>query len=221
MQRKRALLSWSSGKDAAWSLHVLQQASDIEVVALVTTINREFDRVAMHAVRRSLLLLQAASVGLPVVIVPLPWPCTNEQYEELMTSALAESQVRFAAEHIAFGDLFLEDVRAYRKRQLAGTRLSPLFPLWLQPTKQLAKDMIIGGLKSLLTCVDPRAMPASFVGRSFDQTLLDDLPEGVDHCGENGEFHTFAYAGPMFSEPIKPSLGDIVERDGFVFADLK
>ena len=198
MLKKRALLSWSSGKDAAWSLHVLRQSSEIDVVALITTINKEFDRIAMHAVRKELLLLQAESVGLPVVLVPLPWPCTNEQYEELMATALADANARFTADHIAFGDLFLEDVRAYRERQLAGTGLTPLFPLWNQPTKQIAQEMIDGGLQAYLTCVDPRVLPASFAGRLFDRALLNDLPVGADHCGEKGEFHTFAFAGPMF-----------------------
>ncbi|HLJ57030.1 MAG TPA: DUF5522 domain-containing protein [Chthonomonadaceae bacterium] len=216
----RALLSWSSGKDAAWSLHALR-LSGVEVVALVTTVNREFDRVAMHAVRRTVLERQAAAAGLPLVAVPLPWPCTNAEYEAAVLAALADARERFAVTHIAFGDLFLEDVRAYRERQLAGTGLEPIFPLWGRPTRELAEGMIAGGLRAVLTCVDPRRLPASFAGREFDAALLADLPADVDPCGECGEFHTCAYAGPMFRGALELAAGEVVERDGFVFADLQ
>ncbi len=220
MIKARALLSWSTGKDAAWSLQVLRQSEDVEVVGLLTTVNKAFERVAMHAVRQALLERQAEAAGLPLVTAPLPWPCSNAEYEAAMQSALAEAKARFAVSHIAFGDLFLEDVRAYRERQLEGTGLQPLFPLWGRPTRALAEEMIAGGLRAYLTCVDPRQLPASFAGRAFDLALLDSLPSGVDPCGERGEFHTFACAGPMFSAPLAPVHGEIVERDGFVFADL-
>lgn len=218
--RPRALLSWSSGKDAAWALHVLRQAGEVEVAGLLTTLNAEFDRVAMHAVRRTLLEAQAASTGLPLLQVPLPWPCSNAEYEAAMGRALAEARERWGITHIAFGDLFLEEVRAYRERQLAGTGMTPLFPLWGRPTRALAQEMVAGGLEARLTCVDPKRLPASLAGRAFDAALLQDLPPDVDPCGEAGEFHTFAHAGPMFSHPISVTLGEVVTRDGFVFADL-
>ena len=220
MTRPRALLSWSTGKDAAWSLHVLRQSNEVEVVGLLTTIDQAGERVAMHAVRQALLEMQAEAAGLPLVTVPLPFPCTNAEYEAAMQNALAEAKERFAVSHVAFGDLFLEDVRAYREKQLEGMGLAPLFPLWGKPTRALAEEMIAGGLRAYLTCVDPRQLPASFAGRAFDRAFLDSLPAGIDPCGERGEFHTCAYAGPMFSRPLLPVLGEIVERDGFVYADL-
>ncbi|HEY6391739.1 MAG TPA: ATP-binding protein [Bryobacteraceae bacterium] len=216
---KRVALSWSSGKDGAWSLHLLKQDPGIEVAALITTINAEFDRVAMHAVRRELLELQAVSAGVPLWQVPLPWPCSNEQYETQMLG-VCERAVGEGVQAIAFGDLFLADIRAYRERQLSGTGLDPIFPVWNIPTPQLARDMIAGGVRAKITCVDPRVLPWEFAGRDFDAGLLADLPAGVDPCGENGEFHTFVYEGPMFSCPIPVQVGEIVERDGFVFADL-
>jgi len=218
--KPRAVLSWSSGKDAAWALHRLRRACEVEVVGLLTTLNAEFDRVAMHAVRRTLLEAQAAAAGLPLLQVPLPWPCSNEVYEAAMARALAEARETWGVTHIAFGDLFLEEVRAYRERQLEGTGLTPLFPLWGLPTRTLAQEMIAGGLEVRLTCVDPKRLPTSFAGRAFDAALLQDLPPDVDPCGEAGEFHTFAHAGPMFARPVSVTLGEIVTRDGFVFADL-
>ena len=220
MLKPRVLLSWSSGKDAAWTLHLLRQAAEVEVVGLLTTLNQASDRVAMHSVSRSLLEQQAAAAQLPLVTARLPWPCVNAQYEEIMSQALADAQKQFAFTHIAFGDLFLEDVRAYRERQLSGFGLTPMFPLWGRPTAALAHEMITGGMQAVLTCVDPKRLPASFAGRIFDHSLLDDLPDGVDPCGEQGEFHTFAYAGPMFCAPLAPIVGQVEERDGFVFADL-
>lgn len=215
------LLSWSSGKDSAWALHTLRTAGDADVLALLTTFNAEFDRVAMHAVRRSLVEAQARAIGLPLLPVPLPWPCSNAQYEAAMQSALTHAQETFQITHVAFGDLFLEDIRRYREEQLAAhAGLTPLFPLWGLPTDALARQMIGGGLRARLTCVDPRHLSRSFAGRVYDVALLADLPPGVDPCGENGEFHTFAYAGPMFSGEVEVDLGEIVERDGFVFADL-
>ena len=216
---KRVLLSWSSGKDSAWTLHLLQHDPAIEVVGLLTTVNTAFDRVAMHSTRRSLLEAQAAAAGLPLWIVPLPWPCPNEIYEQRMADACNRA-IRERVDAIAFGDLFLADIRAYREKQLAPTGLEPLFPLWKIPTDQLARAMIAGGLRAKLTCIDPRQLPASFAGRDFDSSLLADLPHTVDPCGERGEFHTCVYDGPMFRGPIPLESGQIVERDGFVFADF-
>jgi uncharacterized protein (TIGR00290 family) len=218
-KRRRVALSWSSGKDSAWSLHLLRQDPSIEVVALVTTLNAEFDRVAMHAVRRELLELQAESVGVPLWTVPLPWPCSNEQYEGRML-ALCTRALDAGVEAMAFGDLFLADIRAYREKQLAGTGLQPLFPVWQIPTVELAQTMIASGVRAKITCVDPKLLPKEFAGRDFDSQFLADLPPGVDPCGENGEFHSFVYAGPEWRHPIDVAVGEIVERDGFVFADV-
>ncbi|MBI4458842.1 MAG: ATP-binding protein [Acidobacteria bacterium] len=215
----KVILSWSSGKDSAWLLHVLSQCQDIQVVALFTTINQSADRVAMHAVRRNLLEAQAEAVGLPLWKIPLPWPCSNTEYERIM-SDFCQRAVSQGIQAIAFGDLFLTDVRKYRERQLQGTGLEPLFPIWGIPTRELALEMIASAMQARITCVDPRALPREFVGREFDQKFLADLPAGVDPCGENGEFHSFVYDGPMFRHPLRVSLGEIVERDGFVFADL-
>jgi uncharacterized protein (TIGR00290 family) len=216
----KILLSWSSGKDAAWSLHHLQRDHPGAVAGLLTTTNEAFDRVAMHAVRRSLVESQAGAAGLPLHIVPLPWPCPNDEYERRMRAAVA-GFVREGFTHVAFGDLFLEDVRRYREDRLAGSGLTPLFPLWkTKPTRDLAWDMIEGGLQARLTCVDPRKLDRTFAGRAFDAALLDDLPAAVDPCGENGEFHSFACAGPMFKHPIDVRVGEIVDRDGFTFADV-
>jgi uncharacterized protein (TIGR00290 family) len=215
---KRALLSWSSGKDSAWSLYLLQQ--EYQVVGLLTTINQVFDRVAMHAVRRVLLEAQANAAGLPLWRVPLPWPCSNANYEKIMAATCKEAR-QAGVEALAFGDLFLREIRDYRVNQLRDTGLEPVFPLWGAPTPQLAREMIAAGLRAKLTCVDPMRLGAHFVGRDFDETLLSELPTEVDPCGENGEFHSFAYAGPMFRHSIEIRVGQIVERDGFVFADLE
>lgn len=217
---KRVLLSWSSGKDCAWALHVLRQQRDIEVAGLLTTLNTEFDRVAMHGTRRSVLDAQATAAQLPLWIIPLPWPCSNEIYELRMADA-CDRAIRERIDAIAFGDLFLRDVREYREKQLAPTGLEPLFPLWEIPTDQLARDMIAAGLHAKLVCVDSRQLDASFAGRDFNSSFLCDLPQGIDPCGERGEFHSCAYAGPMFSEPIALESGEIVNRDGFVFADYQ
>jgi uncharacterized protein (TIGR00290 family) len=218
--KPRVLLSWSTGKDSAWTLHVLRLAGEVEVVGLLTTVNQAFDRVAMHAVRREVLEAQAEAVGLPLVIAPIPWPCPNVAYEAAFGTALDQARADLGITHIAFGDLFLEDVRVYRERQLEKTGLTPLFPLWGLPTRQLAHEMVDSGLRAILTCVDPRHLPASFAGRTFDAQLLADLPADVDPCGESGEFHTLAYAGPMFSSSLAPTCGEIVEREGFIFADV-
>jgi uncharacterized protein (TIGR00290 family) len=213
------LLSWSGGKDSAWMLHVLRQQAKYEIAGLLTTFNQAADRVAMHGVRRSLVERQAAAGGLPLWSVPLPWPCSNEQYEALMAETCAKA-VAQGIEAVAFGDLFLEDVRNYRIRQMAGTGLEPLFPLWGLPTKDLAQTMIASGLKTVLTCVDTRKLNPSFAGRQFDHTLLADLPEGTDPCGENGEFHSFVYGGPMFRSEIACTVGENVTREQFVFTDI-
>jgi uncharacterized protein (TIGR00290 family) len=216
---KRILLSWSSGKDSAWSLHVLRQRREYEVVGLLTTFNEVADRVAMHAVRRELVERQAAAVELPLWAVPLPWPCSNEEYERLMAEACAKA-VGEGIEGVAFGDLFLEDVRAYREKQLKGTGLEPVFPLWGMPTRELAREMIAAGTRAKLTCVDTDKLDRSFAGREFDEALLSDLPAEVDPCGERGEFHSFVYAGPMLNAALPVTVGEIVVRDQFVFADL-
>jgi uncharacterized protein (TIGR00290 family) len=219
MTRIKALLSWSSGKDAAWALHALRQNPDVEVVGLLTTTNEAFDRVAMHGVREALLEAQAEAAGLPLWKVPLPWPCSNEAYEARMATACTEARAQGIGA-VAFGDLFLEDVRDYRIQKLTGTGLRPLFPIWNPDTAGLARDMVAAGLRATLVCVDPKVLPAAFAGRDFDAALLTDLPPGVDPCGERGEFHTFAWNGPMFSHPVPFQRGEVVERDGFVFADL-
>jgi uncharacterized protein (TIGR00290 family) len=200
-------------------LHVLKQDPGVEIGALLTTMNEEFDRVAMHAVRRRLLEEQSHASGVPLWTVPLPWPCSNEEYESRMRTAVAKA-VAEGFTHVAFGDLFLEDVRRYREDRLAGSGLSPIFPIWGIPTDQLAGDMIDGGLRAVLTCVNPKHLDRSFAGRQFDRSLLADLPAGIDPCGERGEFHSFAYDGPMFNRPVAVTPGEIVDRDGFVFADM-
>ena len=215
----KILLSWSSGKDSAWSLHVLKQRQEFEVVGLMTTVNEVHQRVAMHAVRTELLEAQAAAVGLPLWKIPIPSPCSNTEYEAAIRSVLEKAKSEGIG-GVAFGDLFLEDIRRYREKFLSGTEISPVFPIWSMPTKELARDMIAAGLHARLTCVDPKQFPGSFVGREFDSRFLADLPAGVDPCGERGEFHTFAYDGPMFRHPIAVRVGETVERDGFVFADL-
>ena len=219
MQKPRALLSWSSGKDSAWALHVMRQKGEYEIVGLVTTINERYDRVAMHAVRVSLLQQQCDSVGIPSWKIPIPYPCSNEQYESAIKQLLEKAKAE-GISHFAFGDLFLEDIRQYREKQLANTGISPLFPLWKIPTDQLAREMVQSGLRAFITCVDPKQIDSSFVGRIFDESFLNDLPPSVDPCGERGEFHSFAFAGPMFQWPIEIVAGEIVERDGFIFADL-
>ena len=215
----RTLLSWSSGKDSAWSLHVLRRRPGIEVVGLVTTVNGAFDRVAMHGVRRALLEAQAAAAGLPLHVLEIPYPCPNETYEQTMGAFVAQ-QVAAGVEAMAFGDLFLEDIRRYRETKLAGTGIAPLFPLWGIETGRLAREMVAGGLVAYVSCLDPGKLPARFAGRRFDAALLDELPPDIDPCAENGEFHTFCCAGPMFTRPIAVAPGEVVTRDGFVFCDL-
>ena len=217
--RRRTWLCWSSGKDSAWSLRALRAAGAWEVTALLTTVNAVHGRVAMHATRRALLRRQGEAAGLPVVEVPIPSPCSNEEYEAAMGRALDRARAE-GVRCMAFGDLFLEDVRAYRERMLAPTGIEPVFPLWGLETGALARAMVAGGLEARVTCVDPRQLDPAFAGRAFDAAFLDELPAGVDPCGERGEFHTFAHAGPMFGAPIAIRVGEVVLRDGFVFADL-
>jgi uncharacterized protein (TIGR00290 family) len=214
----KILLSWSSGKDSAWALHVLNRQYPGAVMALLTTVNEAVDRVAMHAVRREVLEAQANAAGLPLIVVPIPHPCSNEEYEARMGRAVSSAVVS-GFTHVAFGDLFLEDVRKYREDRLAGSGLVPLFPVWGIPTRPLADEMIGGGLRARLTCIDTRVLDASFVGREFDRALLADLPEGIDPCGEKGEFHSCVYAGPMFRAPIRLEPGEIVSREPFVWRD--
>jgi len=216
---RKALVSWSSGKDSAWMLHLLRQSGEFEIVGLLTTVNQEFNRVAMHGTRRDLLEAQAAAAGLPLVVVPLPWPCSNQHYEAAMAAACANA-VAEGIEVVAFGDLFLEDIRSYREQQLKGTGLTPVFPLWHLPTRELAQEMIAGGLRARLVTVDLKVLPEEFCGREFDLDLLRDLPLAIDPCGENGEFHTAVYAGPMFNAEIPVMVGEKVEREGFCYADL-
>ena len=218
--REKALLSWSSGKDSAWSLHVLRGRGEFDVAGLLTTVNETYERVAMHAVRLELLEAQADAAGVSLWKVPIPYPCSNERYEQAMSAAVERARAEDIAA-MAFGDLFLEDIRAYREARLQDTGVRPIFPIWARPTRELAREMIAGGLHARVTCVDPKQLDASFAGREFDAAFLADLPPGVDPCGERGEFHTFAYDGPMFRRPISIRGGEIVARDGFVFADLK
>jgi uncharacterized protein (TIGR00290 family) len=215
----KVLLSWSSGKDSAWALHVLNQTSPGAVAALLTTVNEAVDRVSMHAVRRRVVEAQADAAGLPLRMVPIPDPCPNAVYEARMRGAIADA-VADGFTHVAFGDLFLEDVRRYRVDRLSGSGLDPLFPLWGIPTRALAETMIAGGLRARLVCVDTRVLDARFAGREFDRALLEELPDRIDPCGENGEFHTCVYGGPMFSGPLALRLGEAVTREPFTWRDL-
>ena|SRR5690348_6812235 len=217
--KTKAWLSWSSGKDSAWSLHVMRELGEFEITALLTTVNRTHSRVAMHAVRENILDAQAAAVGLPLVKIPIPSPCPNEIYEAAMAEAMAHARSE-GVTHIVFGDLFLGDIRKYREDNLAKCGMTPIFPLWGRDTRELAEEMVAGGLCVFLTCVDPKKLDASFAGRTFDEKFLAEIPASVDPCGENGEFHTCVVAGPMFNREIPVQRGEIVERDGFVFADL-
>lgn len=220
MPRPRALLSWSSGKDAAWSLHRVRHSGEVDVVGLVTTLNEAADRVAMHGVRHDLLRRQADAAGLPLYPIGLPAPCSNDDYERLVGGRLGELRDRLGVSHMVFGDLFLADIRAYRERQMAAVGLTPLFPLWEQPTEPLARDMLAGGLVAHLTCVDTEQLAAGFSGRRWDAAMLADLPPGVDPCGENGEFHTLVTAGPMFSQALDVVRGEQREEPRFVFTDF-
>ena len=215
----KILLSWSSGKDSAWALHRLRREGCGEVAALLTSVNETAGRVSMHGVREAILRAQADAAGLPLITIPLPWPCTNEIYEARLRTAV-DLAVADGFTHVAFGDLFLEDVRRYREDRLAGTGLTPLFPLWGIPTQQLAREMIAGGIRARISTLDPKMMPRDLIGAEFDQALLTALPASVDPCAERGEFHTCVTAGPMFSRAVEVDRGEVVEREGFVYGDL-
>jgi uncharacterized protein (TIGR00290 family) len=215
----KTLLSWSSGKDSAWALHVLRRDGG-EVAGLLTSLNETAGRVSMHGVREEILRAQARAAGLPLFTIPLPWPCTNEIYETRLRAAV-DAAVADGFTRVAFGDLFLEDVRKYREDRLAGTGLTPIFPLWGMPTARLAREMIAGGLRARISTLDPRVMPRHLIGAEFDEALLAALPPAVDPCAERGEFHTCATAGPMFAGPLDVVAGEVVEREGFVYGDLR
>lgn len=219
MNLRKTLLSWSSGKDSAWTLHALRQRSDVEVVGLVTTVNQLYDRISIHAVRTELLQRQAEAAGLPLYLIGLPHPCTNADYEAAMETFISQAK-REGIECMAFGDLFLADIREYREARLAGTGITPLFPLWQLNTTELAREMVRAGLRAVITCVDPQQLPASFSGREFNEQFLNDLPAHIDPCGERGEFHSFVWDGPMFQSAVRVELGEICEREGFVYADV-
>ena len=215
----KALIAWSSGKDSAWALNEARRAGEFEIVGALTTVTHEFCRVSMHGIREELLAAQLEAAQLPAAIVRIPFPCPNEIYEREMAVVLADAK-RAGVSHVVFGDLFLEDVRSYRESRLAEIGMTPVFPLWHRPTGALAREMIDGGLEAHLVCIDRKKLPASFAGRRFDRALLESLPQDIDPCGENGEFHSFVTAGPMLKRTIKVAVGDTVERDGFAFADL-
>ena len=217
--KKKTLLSWSSGKDSAWALHLLRQDPDMEVMGLFCTINREFERVAMHAVRVELVRRQAQNAGLPIQFIPIPHPCSDAEYGAIMRDFVDRAK-KSGIDCFAFGDIFLQDIRRYREANLAASGIAPLFPLWGRPTEKLSGEMVNGGLRATVTCIDPKRLPADFAGREYDESFLQRLPAAVDPCGENGEFHTFAYAGPMFTKPVNVTVGETVARDGFTFTDL-
>lgn len=218
--RPRVAVSWSSGKDAAWALHVMRAAGHVDVVALLTTMNSHFDRVAMHGVRADVVRAQADAVGVPLVEAPLPWPCPNDAYESAMRDALARLRTEFAVTHVAFGDLFLADVRAYREERMRDTGIAPLFPVWGIDTRTLAASMLDAGVRAYVTVADPRVVPREIAGREWNAQLLSELAPNIDPCAERGEFHTVAVDGPAFKSPVSVARGEVVERDGFVFADF-
>ncbi|RMF95412.1 MAG: adenine nucleotide alpha hydrolase [Candidatus Schekmanbacteria bacterium] len=217
--KRRTLLSWSSGKDSAWALYKLQQDPEIDLVGIFSTVNKKFNRIAMHGVKVELLYLQAECIGLPLQLIEIPYPCSNEEYEEKMARFVEKSKQN-KIDCFAFGDLFLEDIRKYREEKLKGTGIAPIFPIWGIPTDKLSEEMINKGLKAVITCVDPKQISETFIGRSYDKSFLNNIPKDIDPCGENGEFHSFAYGGPMFEKDMKISVGKIVRRDGFVFVDV-
>ena len=212
-------MSWSSGKDSAWVLHVLHRQPDMEVVGLFSTINQEFERVTMHAVRIELLHQQAQNAGLPIQLIPIPHLCGDAEYGSIMKKFVGQAKQQGIG-CFAFGDIFLEDVRAYREANLSASGITPLFPLWGMPTEKLSREMVNGGLRAMITCVEPKHLSPDFAGQEYGESFLERIPADVDPCGENGEFHTFAYDGPMFKEPVNVAVGETVERDGFIFADL-
>ena len=218
--KPKALVAWSSGKDSAFALHAARSASELELVGLLTTLTRDYGRVSMHGVREEILDRQAEALGLPCRTVRIPAGCVNTDYERAMGAAVAAARAD-GIERVVFGDLFLEDVRAYRERMLAGSGIDPVFPLWGRDTEKLAMEMVDAGLRATVVCLDPRRLPESFAGREFGAEFLADLPKDVDPCGENGEFHTCVTDGPMFRQPVPVVAGETVEREGFVFTDLR
>ncbi len=219
MQRPKALIAWSSGKDSAWALHEARRAGDYDIVGALTTVTDTFERVSMHGVREELLRAQLDSAGLPSITVRIPFPCTNDIYEQKMAAAMQDA-VAAGVTHVIFGDLFLADLRAWREAKLAAIGVTAVFPIWMRPTDALAREMIAAGVEAHLAVVDLKKLSADFAGRRFDAALLDGLPSGVDPCGENGEFHSFVSGGPMLSRKIPLRVGETVEREGFAFADL-
>jgi uncharacterized protein (TIGR00290 family) len=217
--KKKTLLSWSSGKDSAWALHILRQQQDLELIGLFCTFNKKFERGAMHAVRNELILQQAESIGLPLELIPIPYPCSDSEYKKIMGNFIKQTKKQ-DVDSIAFGDLYLEDIRSYREASLAGTGITPLFPLWGMPTDELSKEMVSSGLRAKITCIDPQYLAQEFAGHEYNSTFLKQIPESVDPCGEKGEFHSFAYDGPMFKSAVNICVGETVARDGFVFTDL-
>jgi len=214
-----AIVSWSSGKDSAYALHAVRSGDDYDVVGLLTTITDAYGRVSMHGVREAVLNRQMEELDLPCHKVRIPAPCPNPVYEQKMAAALDVVRKQ-GVHHIVFGDLFLQDLRAYRETRLAEVGMHGVFPLWQRPTRALAAEMIASGMQATVTSMDPRKLNRSFAGRSFDEGFIADLPEDVDPCGENGEFHSVVTNGPMFRRPIRTRVGDVVSRDGFVFADV-
>ncbi len=217
--KPKAWIAWSSGKDSAWALHLARQAGEVEVVGMLATVTETYARVSMHGVREELLEAQAKAVGLPLHQVLIPAPCSNEIYEAAMGAALEKAKAQ-GVSRVIFGDLFLEDLRAYREKRMAEIGMTPLFPLWKMDTAALARQMLGAGLRAYLTCIDPRQLPSELAGHAFDLELLSKLPAGVDPCGENGEFHTFAWSGPMFKQPIPVRRGETLLREGFLFTDF-
>lgn len=219
MMKKKTLVSWSSGKDSAWTLYKLQQQQEFEVVGLFCTFNKKYERGAMHAVRNELIRQQTESIGLPLELIPIPDPCNDSEYKAIMANFIAQVKSQ-EIEYIAFGDLYLKDIRRYREDSLAGTGITPLFPLWQIPTDKLSNDMVNSGLRAKISCIDPNLMPLSFAGHEYDNTFLKQIPSNIDPCGENGEFHSFVYDGPMFNHKINISIGEVVARNGFVYTDI-
>lgn len=218
--KKKAFLSWSSGKDSAWALHTIRKNPEYEVVGLFCTVNSKFKRVAMHGIRLELLRKQAENIDLPLIIIDIPYPCSNQEYEKIMGDFVKKAKKK-GIEYFIFGDLFLEDIRRYRETHLKGSGIRPLFPLWKLNTKVLAKEMIDEGLRAVIACLDPKQTPEKFAGKEFDNKFLHELPQSIDPCGENGEFHTFVFDGPMFRKPVEINIGDSVLRDGFLFTELQ
>lgn len=217
--KKKTVLSWSSGKDSAWALHILRRQPDIDIAGLFCTINQEFERVAMHAVRVELVRQQAQNAGLPIQLIPIPHSCGDSEYGTIMKNFVGQAKQQ-GIESFAFGDIFLEDVRRYREANLAESGITPIFPLWGMPTKKLSREMVNSGLRAIITCVDPKQLSSDFAGQEYGESFLERIPAHVDPCGENGEFHSFAYDGPMFKNPVNITIGETVSRDGFLFTDL-